>query len=252
MNDRRHLHLTDVRLFDEVEELDWNDLRRAGAIAERLLRSFANDKALFRTVLLAVKDDPYLWSKCEEDVVEDKIVLWDDKEKGLRLRLRMSTAPQERLAHSHRFSFSNLVLHGSYLHWAYDLRGSFNETTRPDDFVTLFVHEDRAGDCFTIHHDALHSTPFAQPETVSLVLRGNPVKRRAPVMFKEKRTRRQAFQRAVAPHGIAEVEPAQAKVGDLFWRVGEEDESVERRAERQMSADRYQHWCNRLAELGII
>lgn len=251
--DRVHVRTTSVPLFDEVDRIDWDDLETAAVLTQRLIREFAADKATFRRLLLAVEHDPYLWSKCEEDVVEDKIVLWDDIAKGLRIRLRMSTAHQAQLAHNHRFSFTNLVLRGTYLHRNYVARGGFGPDTLPDDVETVCVHEDRAGDCFTIHHNALHSTPFTDLGTISLVLRGNPVKERAPVMFKEPRGRAEAVAR-LRERGepLPELEPTDANVGDMFWRVGEEMETAERRRERQMTPRKYHWWCEQLDELGIV
>ncbi|MFC7930733.1 hypothetical protein ACPCAE_28550 [Streptomyces cinereoruber] len=256
--DRVHVNNTVVELFENVGPIDWDDLPAAAELTQRLIREFAADKALFRRLLLAVEHDPYLWAKCEEDVVEDKIVLWDDVEKGLRIRLRMSTDHQQQLAHNHRFSFTNLVLRGTYLHRNYVARNGFDENTLPDDVRPLMLHEDRAGECFTIHHDALHSTPFTELGTISLVLRGNPVKDRAPVMFKEARGREEALRRhqedqETAGRGeLSEIEPETAEVGTMFWRVGEDRESAERRAERQMTKEKYHFWCRRLEELGII
>ena len=254
--DRVHVHATPVDLFADVDRIDWDDLTGSARLTQDLIRRFAADKALFRRLLFAVEHDPYLWAKCEEDVVEDKIVLWDDVEKGLRIRLRMSTDYQQQLAHSHRFSFTNLVLRGRYVHRNYVAENGFGEHTLPDEVRPVMLHEDHAGDCFTIHHDALHSTAFTEVGTISLVLRGNPVKERAPVMFKEARGRAEALAareqerdgRAVG----AEEEPEAAQVGDMFWRVGEELESAERRAERQMTIEKYRYWCTRLEQLGLI
>jgi len=241
-----------VPLLQDLGRLDWDRLEETSVIAERVLRKFAADKRLFNELLDRVPSNPELWAKCEEDLVEDKIVLWDDIDNGVRIRLRMSTAPQQRLAHNHRFSFSNLVLRGSYVHWGYVAPKGFGKDTLPEEVETVLLHEDRVGDCFTIHHDTLHSTPFTEVGTVSLVLRGNPVKRRAPVMFKEPRDRDDALKYLATASQSDEVEPAKARTGDFFWRVGEELESVERRRERQMSLDRFAYWRKTLRDWDLI
>lgn len=251
-SDRDHIRRIEVPLFDELERLDWDDVESSSALTEQVIRRLAADKALMRKLLFAVPEDPYLWNKCEQDLVEDKIVLWDDVDRAIRIRLRMSTASQERLAHSHRFSFTNLVLRGKYVHWHYEGAEGYDEYTSLERTRTVCLHEDEAGDCFTIHHSALHSTPFTEIGTVSLVLRGNPVKERAPVMFKESRGRAEALRNMAATRDVSEQEPAVAPAGTMFWRVGEEQESPERRAERQMSSERFQHWCVQLKEWGLI
>jgi hypothetical protein len=222
-------------------------------LTQQLLRRLAADKALMRELLLRVPNCPDLWEKCENDVVEDKIVLWDEPDRDLRIRLRISTAGQSRLAHSHRFSFSNLVLRGSYLHWGYRKLPNFDERTRLDDVSEVMIHEDRQGDCFSIHYSALHSTPFPVPGTVSLVLRGNPVRERAPVMFKEARGR-EAAARLLDGAGMAasDVEPNQADAGHVFFRVGEKDEPAERRLERRMSRECFDGWCHQLSEWNLV
>lgn len=250
--DRLHIEKFGVDVFEHVASVDWENTERAASETERVIRGLAENKALMRKLLHAVPSDPYLWSKCEEDVVEDKIVLWDDVDRGLRVRLRISTASQERLAHSHRFSFTNLVLRGRYVHWHYEGADGYDEYTNLDKTRTVCLHEDRAGDCFTIHHSALHSTPFTEVETVSLVLRGNPVKRRAPVMFKETRGRAEALEKLPVPREILEQEPENAAAGTMFWRVGEEDETAERRAQRQLSRAKFDHWCAKLEEWNLV
>ena len=246
-----HLHRVTRNFLHDLEPFDWEtDLLSTARIAEKCLRRLAEDKRLFRELIEAASEDPYVWSKCEEDVVEDKIVLWDDVERNIRIRLRMSTRRQERLAHNHRFSFTNLVLRGTYIHWVYKPLATFDETTALEDVEEVMLHEDRANDCFTIHHSTLHSTPFLEPHTISLVLRGNPIKERAPVMFKEARERDQ-FRAEQSKRG-GDIEPSIAAKGDMFWRVGEDQESVERRGERQMSRERHSYWCRQLGEYGLI
>jgi hypothetical protein len=110
---------------------------------------------------------------------------------------------------------------------------------------TVCVHEDTAGDCFTIHHEAVHSTPFPERDTITLVLRGPAVKDRAPVLFMESRGNDQA-------NRTADQEPDAAERGHLFWRVGEKDESPERRAERRMSHQTYTAWLSRFEAYGLI
>ena len=255
MSHRQHIKNANESFFNELPAIDWNyDFASVSTVTENIIRKFAEDKDLFRRVLMRVPNERYLWEKCEEDVTEDKIVLWDDVDKNIRIRLRMSTKPQQRLAHSHRFSFTNLVLRGRYTHWVYMANEDFHPEINIDDVREVVIQEDKMGDCFSIHHETLHSTPFTEEETISLVLRGNPLKRRAPVVFKESRGREEALfkLRDRKDNPTLEKEPDVALKGDGFWRIGQDEEDAERRNERQMSRDRFDYWCGKLEEYGLI
>jgi hypothetical protein len=232
-------------VLQPVFGLDWEDVMSVHRVTDPVLRRLAADKRLLGEMLAAVPHDTGLWSKCEEAPVEDKIVLWDDPASGFRVRLRMATTSQEEMAHQHRFSFTNLVLRGAVPHRNYTSRNGFDENTRADDLDVVCVHHDRPMNCFTIHHMAIHSTPLPELGTVSLVLRGPAAKDRAPVLFREERHRGTADDREG-------VEPEEALVGRMFWRVGEKDETPERRAERQMRSETYHAWCERLEAWGIV
>ena len=233
--------------FAAVPDLAWDDLETVHAQAAPVLANLAANRPLLRELVLGARDDERIWRKCEEGVVEDKIVLWDEPEHGFRLRLRMCTRPQEEMVHQHRFSFVNYVLRGSFLHRNYDVDGVFDEHISPDQVSTICIHEDVAGHCFTIHHAAPHSTPLPGFGTINLVLRGPAMKDRAPVLFNEARGGQQ-------PTGTDTkfAEPEAAVRGHVFWRIGEKDETPERRAERQMSDETYRSWVRRFEEFGLI
>ncbi|MFB7947256.1 hypothetical protein ACFC6L_20330 [Kitasatospora phosalacinea] len=234
-----------TEFFRNIPDLDWEDITGVHRVAAPVLAQIAGNRELMRELVLGARQDEQLWPKCEEGVVEDKIVLWDDPDRGYRLRLRMSTGHQEEMPHQHRFSFSNLVLRGTYLHRNYQVDGTFGEGTTVEDVHTLCVHEDIAGHCFTIHHDAVHSTPLPTLGTINLVLRGPAVKDVAPVLFVEGRGGK-------ASSGSRFEEPETAERGHVFYRVGEKDESQERRSERRMSEAGYQDWVRRLEDWDLI
>jgi hypothetical protein len=233
--------------FAGIPDLNWDDVSTAHAVSAPILADIARNRALMRELVLDAHDHPVLWPKCEEGVVEDKIVLWDEPDRGFRLRLRMATASQEEMPHQHRFSFSNYVLRGEFIHRNYEVLGTFGEGTKPDDVSSVIVHEDIAGHCFTINHAAVHSTPLPGLGTINLVLRGPAVRDRAPVIFAASRG-------GSSGHGPAPTleEPESAERGHIFYRVGEKEESAERRAERRMTDETYATWVARLEEYGLI
>ncbi len=234
-----------AEFFGQLPSIDWDDIRQAHPGNAALLAEIAGNRALMRELVLGARQNPLLWSKCEQGVVEDKIVLWDEPERGFRLRLRMATDYQQEMPHQHRFTFTNLVLRKHFTHRAYGVDGVFGEGTNVEDVATECVHEDVVGHCFTIHHEAIHSTPLPEPGTINMVLRGPAMKDRAPVLFVEARGG------AGANRGSDE-EPEVAERGHVFWRVGEKDESAERRAERQMTDATYQAWLARFEEYGLV
>ncbi|MFL6161971.1 MAG: hypothetical protein ACJ74U_07065 [Jatrophihabitantaceae bacterium] len=234
-----------AEFFARVPAIEWDDIRDVHRGNAALLGEIAGNRGLLRELVIGARKDPLLWRKSESGVVEDKIVLWDEPERGFRLRLRMATEYQQEMPHQHRFTFTNLVLRKHYTHRAYSVRGVFGEGTRVEDVSTECVHDDVAGHCFTIHHEAIHSTPLPEPGTINLVLRGPAVKDRAPVLFVEGRGDATANRNR-------EEEPEFAERGHVFWRVGEKDESPERRAERQMTDATYRAWLNRFEEYGLI
>lgn len=241
----RPAHRSAAEFFAGVPDIDWDDIRHTHYRNAKLLAGIASDRALLRELVVGARENPLLWHKCEEGVVEDKIVLWDEPDRGFRLRLRMATDYQQEMPHQHRFTFTNLVLRKHFTHRAYRVPGVFGEGTRVEDVSTECVHDDVAGHCFTIHHEAIHSTPLPEPGTINLVLRGPAMKDRAPVLFVEARGA------ATANRNLDE-EPESAERGHVFWRVGEKDESPERRAERQMTDATYQAWLARFSESGLI
>ncbi|MEU6073679.1 hypothetical protein [Micromonospora sp. NPDC047074] len=255
MKEKLGMQTTSASLFPEVDRLDWSDLDGTASRCEAMLREIAADRELMTALVYGAPADPVLWSKCEEDTVEDKIVLCDDPERQFRLRLRLSKQYQEELAHQHRFSFSTLVLRGRYLHRTYRVSGDFGAGTSLDDVVPVWIHEDGPGDVFTIHHEAVHSTPLVEAGTVSLILRGPAEKERAPVLFREDRASElSADEQAEALAGAVpgEFEPLEASAGTFFWRVGEQGESATRRSKRQMRREVFDHWCRELIAMGVI
>jgi len=215
-----------ANFLDEMPKVDWNDFENAAIQTHDALRRLADDKVLLGALIRRAPEDPRLFSMCESDTVEDKIVFYDDPERGMRLRLRMATAQQRELAHTHRFSFTNLVMRGAYRHRNFNYDGEFDEQADRDRIRLVCVHDDQPGHIFSIHHSAIHATPLESAGTISMVFRGPAMKKRA----------------AVVPRGA----------GRSFSRIGEAEESVERRQLRQMSRELFAEWLDRLTEYRII
>jgi len=56
-------HVTDL-LPERVTRIEWENIDAVAPIAQQVLHSLADDKALFRTLLEQVPDNAELWPKC--------------------------------------------------------------------------------------------------------------------------------------------------------------------------------------------
>lgn len=215
-----------MKLLDEFESINWSDLDRARETSTQLLRQLAADKAGLRQLLLSVEKDATRLQRCECHPLDDKIVIYDAmEERNFRIRFRLATAYQDERPHTHRFTFTTLILRGSYHQTWYHTSQDINQELDVDQVIPICIHEEQAGSAFTIHHNAIHST-IAPPDTISLIIRGPAVKHQAIITNKATK--------------------------EISWRHGEKAESSERRKQVRMSLDRYKWWCQRLLEFGIV
>ncbi|MEU7058742.1 hypothetical protein [Streptomyces sp. NPDC046197] len=214
-----------VAFMDSLPAVRWDDLEAAAEVTERIARRIGDDKALLRALVDRVRRTPELREKCECHSLDDKIVIWDAPEKGLRIRLRLANTDQYERVHNHRFSFTAYILSGSYQHTLYATDQPLDETADITRFWPYFVREEPAGHSITLHHEQLHTT-ITEPETISLMIQSPAQKRRAFIIRKDG--------------------------GHVWWREGAADESAERRAEVRMTDGRFEHWVARLEAIGVL
>jgi hypothetical protein len=210
----------------DVDAIDWSDLNTSAKCAERILRQLAADKELLRHLLLEVADNESLFSKCECHPLDDKIVIYDAmQEKNFRIRFRLATSYQDERPHTHRFSFTTLILRGVYYQTFYTSTNPLDDAIDVNAITPVYMREDQAGSAMTIDHSTIHST-IAAPDTISLLLRGPAVKDRAIITHKA--------------------------TGEVEWRIGAEQESMARRQQVQMSIQTYADWCKVIEAAGLI
>lgn len=213
-------------LLDDLPALDWSDLVTVGEATRKILYDLASDKKALRELVYAVETTPRLMDKCELHALDDKIVIYDDLERGFRIRLRLATADQHERAHTHRFSFSTLILRGMYHQaWYQTDQALDDENVDISSIKPVCYRDEPAGSAFTIHHSALHATQ-ADYDTISLIMRGPAAKDRAIITHKE--------------------------TGRVWFRYGEKDETPERREKVRMPFERYLEWRNKMEDYGLI
>ena len=204
--------------------VDWSDLEAAAATAREIAHLIGDDRRLLRQLVGRAFVVPELRAKCEIHSLDDKIVIWDEPERGLRIRLRLANAKQYERVHNHRFSFTAYLLHGTYFHTLYATDQPLDETADVERFWPRSVREERTGDIITLSHEQLHTT-LTEPDTVSLMIQSPAQKRRAFMIRRSD--------------------------GSVWYRLGEADESFERRREVYMTDERFAYWQQRLGELDV-
>ena len=213
------------QVMNDLPPVDWSDIEAAAATTRDIARRLGDDRELLRALVDRVPSVPELRAKCECHALDDKIVIWDDQAKGLRIRLRLANVKQYERVHNHRYSFTAYLLYGTYYHTLYATDQKLDETADVSRFWPHFVREERTGDIITVHHEQLHTT-LTDPETVSLMIQSPAQKERAFMIRKSD--------------------------GHVWWRLGAAQEDEARRAEVLMSDERFAHWRSRLDALGVL
>ncbi|MFD8805368.1 hypothetical protein [Streptomyces sp. NPDC059597] len=212
-------------LMASLPVVRWDEIESAAEITDAIARRLGDDRELLRTLVARAVRTPGLREKFECHALDDKIVIWDDQDKGLRIRLRLANTDQYERVHNHRYSFTAYILHGAYQHTLYATDQPLDESADVTRFWPYFVREEPAGRVITLDHEQLHTT-ITEPETISLMIQSPARKRRAFMIRRDS--------------------------GDVWYRYGSADESAERRAEVRMSDERLHHWLSRLEAFGLL
>lgn len=202
---------------------DWSDIDAVEAATRKVLVGLTIDRSLVRTVLEDLPNQPELLALCEHYDVLDKVVLWDDPT-GFRVRLHVFLPGYFDRPHNHRWSYASTILRGWYRHYLFG-NVELDETVKPGDLDAVMVREERVGDTYALHHSMVHAV-VAEPNTVSLVVRGPSVKDRFLVMDR--------------------------KTGESWWQHGAKDESPDDAARKRMSVERLLELRSQLYEWGVF
>jgi hypothetical protein len=225
-------------MLDVLDRLtiDWTDLDRATAITDELLHELAADKDTLRMLVERAAEDDDLLVQCECHRLLDKIVLYDGLDRGFRVRLHISTSDHLDRPHDHRFSFSSLILAGSYKQVRHRIVGELPEEIAEDiqedhEAVAVparvepeFATAEQVGSFYTIHHSVIHTT-IMEDNTVSLFIRGPAEKERSLITDRD--------------------------TGRLWWRYGAQAETPERRAKKVMDISKFEMRRRKLEHLGV-
>jgi hypothetical protein len=167
--------------FEALEHLDWSNLEEVATANETLLRHLASDRSRLRNLLEGLANDAGLLSMCEHYDLLDKLVLARGNRQDFRLRLHVFLPGYFDRPHNHRWSYSSLILRGSYRHVIYGQDVGLADDIDVGALQPIMTHRQRADDFYTLHHSLIHAV-IAEPYTVSLIIRGPSQKARFLVM----------------------------------------------------------------------
>jgi predicted metal-dependent enzyme (double-stranded beta helix superfamily) len=194
------------------------------AISLQTLSNLRQDKNELRRLILSVREEERLFSLCEHYDILDKIVLHSDEEKSLRLRLHIFADGYFDRPHNHRWSYSSCILSGSYRHiiFSVDTKGNDPDTQH---LTPVLIRHEKRGDFYTLHHSQYHSVT-AEPNTVTLVLRGPAQADRFRVMDRETK--------------------------ESWWQYGSLSETQEEKNKKRMTHERFDFIVEKLIRIGVI
>ena len=150
--------------------------RSAAAVFDHLLDE--SNGVLVR-LLNEVGDDARLSSLCERLGFMDKLVVWEDRERDLRLRVHVFRPGYTDAPHDHRFDFATRIVDGSYRHSLYESDALISEPKAA--LEPVMVRTESAGSGYLLRRDAVHAV-HAQERAVSLMLRGPLLKSSATIL----------------------------------------------------------------------
>ncbi|WP_282777477.1 hypothetical protein [Nocardia sp. CC201C] len=198
-------------LVASLHHVDWNDIDAVETECREVLDILAADHSIIRNRLVVLPTWPELFSLCEHYDILDKLVLYDDPATGIRVRLHIFGPGYFDRPHNHRWSYASRILRGQYRHYLFG-NAELDEDIDPAKLPVVQAREERVGNSYALHHSMVHAV-VAEPQTVSLVIRGPAVKDRFLVSDRD--------------------------TGEVWWQYGRKDESGEEAERKRMSRERF-------------
>jgi hypothetical protein len=211
--------------LSSLRDLDWDDLEDVSRRCQDLLRSLAVDRDELRRLVTGVGDREDLMGLCEHYDILDKVVLADDPNAGVRLRLHRFLPGHFDRPHNHRWTYVTRVLAGGYTHYLYGDDADLSDATDVAGLRPVLVRREEAGAGYALDHRMVHAA-VADADTVTLVVRGPAMKERFLVMDRvENRS---------------------------WWQYGAAAEAAEEQRAKRMTTRRLNETVADLAALGVI
>ncbi|WP_280465349.1 hypothetical protein [Nocardia brasiliensis] len=207
-------------ITEQLGWIDWNDINDVETICRGFFARLAAEPGIVRARLEALPQRPELLGLCEHYDILDKIVLFNDPDTGIRVRLHIFLPGYFDRPHNHRWSYASRILRGHYRHYLFG-NAELDDHIEPAKLPVLHVREEPIDTTYALHHSMVHAV-VAEPFTVSLVVRGPAVKDRFLV--------------------------SDRKTGQAWWQFGAAQESPEESQRKQMTPARLQEAIERLTD----
>ncbi|MEU9126686.1 hypothetical protein AB0D08_00990 [Kitasatospora sp. NPDC048540] len=163
------------RDLTRLQRLDWSRIEVAEQVAGQVTDLISTPGAL-RELMDNALDDATLLNLSERQWWGDRIVLFDDPDSMLRIRLHRFDQGTH-FPHSHRWPFHTRILKGQYLHRFYGpeavVRAQLEAS--PGSLIPSMVRNEGAGSSYAIDQHMVHSVTSAS-NTFSLVIQGPRLK----------------------------------------------------------------------------
>ncbi|MGV9834275.1 hypothetical protein ACWDUL_08775 [Nocardia niigatensis] len=204
--------------------VDWNDIDDVEKRCRTALTELTEDPAIVGRRLQELPDRPELMRLSEHYDILDKVVLHDDPDSGVRIRLHVFLPGYFDRPHNHRWSYASRILRGHYRHYLFG-NAELDEQVEPAKLPVLHVREEPVGTTYALHHSMVHAV-VAEPFSATLVIRGPAVKDKFLVMDRH--------------------------TSEAWWQYGAKVESEAEAKRKAMSLERFGEVVGWLLEWGLV
>lgn len=205
--------------FASLAKIDWDDTASILHGCAPVFNALTDEPGLLTGLLARIGGDPHLVEMCEGYDFMHKLVLYDNIELNIRLRLHLFQGGNFDRPHNHRWSFASRILRGNYVHRIFGRDDQFREDTDQDDLLPIHERVERGGSTYALHHTSVHAIQ-AEADTISLLVRGPSAKDRFLIL--------------------------DAATGGSFWVYGAAQESAEQRSSKRLTPDHFDQTVSRV------
>lgn len=209
---------------DTIRNIDWSDLEAVRSTSSFLLKQISEDAECLGKLIANAVSEPSLRNLFEHYDILDKMVLLDDPESGVRLRLHIFLPGYFDRPHNHRWKYTTLILKGGYRHYTY-LPHDYTADEEIRDMSPVIASFEGVGNSYTYDARMFHSI-IAEPNTVTLILRGPSEKSEFLVVDRDTK--------------------------ESWWQYGAAQESPEARAKKRMTDAQLDTSLDVLREAGLL